>query len=108
MTPSSNVKKVRAVLFAMSLVAVTNYAISPSVNIKTNTPSAFYATDAGNLPPGPRPSTSFATDAGNLPPGPRPSSSFATDAGNLPPGPRPSNSFATDAGNLPPGPRPVM
>ena len=114
MKTSPNRKKVRAVLFAISLVAVTNFAIShaesilPAKQLKVKTLTSFYATDAGNLPPGPRPSSSFATDAGNLPPGPRPSSSFATDAGNLPPGPRPSSSYATDAGNLPPGPRPVM
>ena len=78
MTASPNVKKVRSVFFAISLAAITNFAISHAESIlplkqpKATILASCYATDAGNLPPGPRPSSSFATDAGNLPPGPRP------------------------------------
>ncbi len=91
MKTSPNIKKVRSVIITIVLVAATNFAISHAESVTSLTrfdgKSAFYATDAGNLPPAPRP-VLYATDAGNLPPATRPVL-YATDAGNLPPAPRP-------------------
>jgi hypothetical protein len=119
MEKSINMKKVRALVVTVALIAVANFAISHAESISTLTANKgkalslsiqqyrSHASSEGSYPIGPRPVNTFASSEGSYPIGPRPVNTFASSEGSYPIGPRPVNTFASSEGSYPIGPRPV-